>query len=70
MIDKIPVEPYKQHQGEGGQLSYKGMALTPAVQVTIEKVNELIDMANELISVGLAGVVNNSGCCAEEKEHD
>jgi len=71
MIDKIPIEPNK-YQGEVDQLSYKGMPLHPAVQATILKVNELIDMANELIGVGLAGITgtNAIGCCTEEKEHD
>jgi len=71
MIDKIPIEPNK-HKGEVDQLSYKDMPLHPAVQAVILKVNELIDMANELIDVGLAGVVNptKSTCCTEEKEHD
>ena len=42
------------------------------IHLVIEKANELIDMANELIGVGLAGVVNvnKSTCCSEEKEHD
>jgi len=40
------------------------------IDAVIDKVNELIDMANELIGVGLAGVVNpSSSCCTEEKEH-
>jgi len=43
------------------------------IHLVIEKANELIDMANELIGVGLAGVVNvnkSSSCCTEEKQHD
>lgn len=49
MIEKIPVEGYKQHQGEGDQLSYKGIALTKGEQVAIEKINEVIDMINTVM---------------------
>ena len=43
MIDKIPVEPYKRHQGFGDQISYKGIGLAKAEQAAIEKINEIIE---------------------------
>ena len=43
MIDKIPVEPYKQHQGFGDQIGYKGIGLGKAEQAAIEKINEIIE---------------------------
>ena len=41
-IEKIKVEPYKRHQGEGDQVSYKGVGLTPIEQELVRVVNELI----------------------------
>jgi len=43
MIKKIPLKPYKRHQGEGKQVSYKGRALNSKEQVIAEKVNEIIE---------------------------
>jgi len=43
MIEKIQVEPYKQHQGFGDQVSYKGIPLAKAEQAIVEKVNEIIE---------------------------
>ena len=43
MIQKIPVEPYKRHQGFGDQISYKGIGLAKAEQAAIEKINEIIE---------------------------
>ncbi len=64
MIEPIPIKPYKQHQLEDGteveQWGYEGIALSPPEQAVILKVNELIEMANELVSVGLAGIVPSS----------
>lgn len=45
-IEKIPVGPYKQHQGEGDQLGYKGQGLDPPTQAAIEKINEIVDHLN------------------------
>ncbi len=42
-IAKIPVEPYKRHQGFGDQISYKGIGLAKAEQAAIEKINEIIE---------------------------
>ena len=45
-IEKIPVKPYKWHQGYGSQLGYKGQALDPPTQAAIVKINEIIDRLN------------------------
>ncbi len=47
-LEKLPLEGYKVHQGEGDQLSYKGMALTPAVQAIAIKVNEIVEYINKV----------------------
>ena len=72
MIDKIPLLPYKHHQGEGDQYSYTGIALSKVEQIMADKINEMIDMANELVSVGLGGFAEGgtSSCCTEEDKHD
>jgi len=46
MIDKIKVEPYKQHQGAGDQISYKGIPLAKVEQAMCEKINELVEEFN------------------------
>ena len=47
VLTKIPLEPYKQHQGEGKQLAFNGIALNPIEQETAVKINEIIDMLNK-----------------------
>jgi len=47
IIDRIPIEPYKWHQGEGTQYGYKGVALTPIEQALADKANQLVDFLNE-----------------------
>ena len=56
MITKIPVEPYKRHQGFGDQISYKGIGLAKAEQAAIEKINEIIDY------------LDKKACCEEVVE--
>ena len=46
VLKRLPLEGYKKHQGEGNQLSYKGIAMNPKEQVIAEKVNEMIDYMN------------------------
>ncbi len=45
-IEKIPLKPYKQHQGSGKQVSFKGRALNSKEQAIAEKVNENITLLN------------------------
>ena len=56
MIQKIPVEPYKRHQGFGDQISYTGIGLGKAEQAAIEKINEIIDY------------LDKKACCEEVVE--
>ena len=56
MIDKIVVAPYKQHQGQGDQISYKGIPLAKVEQAVLEKLHEVIDH------------INKADCCAEVVE--
>lgn len=44
-IEKIIVQPYKRHQGQGDQVSFKGIALNPIEAECVKKINELIDDA-------------------------
>jgi hypothetical protein len=46
MIEKIPIKPYKAHQGEIRQYGYKGIALNPIEQALTLKLNEIIDELN------------------------
>ena len=46
MIKKIPLKPYKRHQGEGKQVSYKGRALNSKEQAIAEKINEIVNYLN------------------------
>ena len=56
MIRKIPVEPYKRHQGFGDQISYKGIPLAKAEQAAVEKINEIIEY------------LDKKSCCEEVVE--
>ncbi len=46
VIEKIELKPYKQHQGEGDQVSYNGIALNPIETACAKKINEIIDALN------------------------
>ena len=46
VIEKIELKPYKQHQGEGDQVSYHGIALNPIETACAKKINEIIDALN------------------------
>ena len=45
-LERIPLEKYKWHQGEGSQWSYKGIALNPKEQAIAFKLNEVIAYIN------------------------
>jgi len=67
-INLLPLEGYKVHQGEGDQLSYKGIALNPKEQVIAEKVQEIITYINtveEQLGLG-ADLLKGMNCCEEE----
>ena len=49
-LEKIPLEAYKTHQGEGDQVAYKGRALNSKEQAIAEKVNEIIEYINSIAS--------------------
>ena len=46
-IKKIPLKPYKKHQGKGTQLGYRGVALTRKEQSIFLKINEIIEELNK-----------------------
>ena len=69
-LKKLPLKGYKQHQGEGDQLSYNGIALNPKEQVIALKVNEIIDYVNNaeemLTGLGMSIEQVAEGCCKED----
>jgi len=74
IISRIPVEPYKQHKGEGDQLGYKGIALNPFEQAAVEKINQLVDFLNEFDTIaktfGFKAESVSTGNRVEMKEAD
>jgi len=71
-LDRIPLEKYKWHQGEGSQWSFQGIALNPKEQALAFKLNEVIAYINgveaafgiTLDADDLGGA--SSGCCKEK----
>jgi len=77
-LEKIPLEKYKWHQGEGSQWSYQGIALNPKEQAIAFKVNEMIAYINGVeaaFGIEIKGetaidtTAGNTGCCKEDSEY-
>jgi len=65
-LERIPLEPYKQHQGEGTQLGIKGFPLSPVEQTIAEKVNEIIDYIRGVEATFGFSLEAEKGCCKDD----
>jgi len=74
-IERIPLDKYKWHQGEGSQWSYNGIALNPKEQAIAFKVNEMIAYINGVeaafgITLDADDLKEHDGkCCKEDSEY-
>jgi len=76
-LERIPLEKYKWHQGEGSQWSYQGIALNPKEQALAFKLNEVIAYINgveaafgiTLDADDIAKAEHSGSCCKEDSEY-